>query len=203
MCIENIKRQRICQAKVKTALGSAITYNKRMLKVSEWTGDLNELLSAHRELQDTTLRLGNIRRLPSNLNQGNDNVLRTIYKHTRSGKKITQILHSLTKIPHGSHRDSEGVLRSLLRLSGIDLTMASMLLRFQNPETFQIIDRHVYRAAYGRPYPLTTSSPVDNKISLYFSYLDDMIALVKTRNVEYSNIDRILCIFDKIYNGVL
>lgn len=59
--------------------------------------------------------------------------------------------------------------------------MASTLLRFRNPQTFQIIDRHAYQGLYGEDYPLYSTSRLDKKIDMYFNYLDDLVALSKAK----------------------
>ena len=81
--------------------------------------------------------------------------------------------------------------------------MASTLLRFRNPETFQIIDRHAYRAVYGHDYPLSSASNDAAKIELYFRYLDDLIELARTKDLEFRTLDRVLYVFDKLNNGKL
>ena len=81
--------------------------------------------------------------------------------------------------------------------------MASTLLRFRNPETFQIIDRHAYRAVYGDDYPLSSGSSDEAKIVLYFRYLGDLAKLARTRNLEFRTLDRLLYVFDKHTNGKL
>ena len=81
--------------------------------------------------------------------------------------------------------------------------MASTLLRFRNPSAFQIIDRHSYRAVYGNDYPLYSTSNYEEKIELYLQYLDDLVELARTRNVEFQTLDRVLYVFDKQMNGKL
>jgi thermostable 8-oxoguanine DNA glycosylase len=94
-------------------------------------------------------------------------------------------------------------LKVLLNISGVDLPMASTILRFTNPKVFQIIDRHAYRAIYGKKYPLYQSTPTERKISLYFDYIDDLIELCKLKGLTFTTIDRLLYIFDKKNNGKL
>jgi hypothetical protein len=81
--------------------------------------------------------------------------------------------------------------------------MASTLLRFRNPSVFQIIDRHAYRAVYGKAYPLYTASPIRQKLSVYFQYLDDLLELCRRKRLVYRTIDRLLYMFDKMQNGKL
>ena len=91
----------------------------------------------------------------------------------------------------------------MLDIHGVDVPMASTILRFANPHTFQIIDRHAYRAVFGARYPLTSASPASRKVQIYFDYLDRLYALCDTRKLEFATIDRLLYIFDKEVNGAL
>jgi hypothetical protein len=81
--------------------------------------------------------------------------------------------------------------------------MASTLLRFRNPNVFQIIDRHSYRAVYGKKYTLRPKSRLNSKIDTYFQYLDDLIVISKRKGVDYKLLDRVLYVFDKKHNGKL
>src|SRR6267154_2690440 len=79
-----------------------------------------------------------------------------------------EALNSVVRLEPGSHRSADNVIAALLQEPGVDLPMASTLLRFRNPETFQIIDRHAHRAVYGDDYPLSSGSSDKAKIELYF-----------------------------------
>jgi thermostable 8-oxoguanine DNA glycosylase len=111
--------------------------------------------------------------------------------------------NSVIHLEPGSHRSAHPVIAALLQKPGVDLPMASTFLRFRNPGTFQIIDRHAYRAVNGDDYPLFSGSKDEAKIELYFRYLDDLIELACTRNLEFRTLDRLLYVFDKQTNGKL
>ena len=49
--------------------------------------------------------------------------------------------NKLSELKLGEHEKSKAVLRQLLEQKGVDLPMASTLLRFRNPDVFQIIDK--------------------------------------------------------------
>ena len=52
----------------------------------------------------------------------------------------------------------------------------------------------------------TRCAPVDylnQKVSVYFDYLDRVIALCEKRNIRFETVDRLLYIFDKRKNGKL
>jgi thermostable 8-oxoguanine DNA glycosylase len=103
----------------------------------------------------------------------------------------------------GEHIKSKEVLKVLLNVNGVDLPMASTILRFINPKVFQIIDRHAYRAIYGEKYPFYQSTPAERKVSVYFDYIDNLIELCNLKGLTFTSIDRLLYIFDKKNNGKL
>lgn len=68
------------------------------------------------------------------------------------------------------------VLTTLLNCEGVGLPMASTYLRFINPDIYQIIDRHAYRAAYyDNPPRVSYSNKVPEKqIDIYIQYLEKL-----------------------------
>jgi hypothetical protein len=88
-------------------------------------------------------------------------------------------------------------------MAGVDLAMASTFLRFQNADVFQILDRHAYRAVFGKRYPLYSTTPQHTKVSVYFRYFDSLIELAASRGLPFRALDRILYVFDKEHNGKL
>jgi hypothetical protein len=130
-------------------------------------------------------------------------ILWKVNRYAPLSSEALNALNSVVSLEPGSHRSAHHVIVALLQEPGVDLPMASTLLRFRNPETFQIIDRHAYRAVYGDDYPLSSASNDAAKIELYFRYLDDLIELARTRNLEFRTIDRVLYVFDKQNNGQL
>jgi thermostable 8-oxoguanine DNA glycosylase len=85
----------------------------------------------------------------------------------------------------------------------VDLAMASTFLRFQNADVFQILDRHAYRAVFGKRYSLYSTTPQHTKVSVYFRYFDSLIELAASRGLPFRALDRILYVFDKEHNGKL
>lgn len=71
----------------------------------------------------------------------------------------------------------------------------------RNPSTFQIIDRHAYRALYGDDLRLIGSKL--RKAELYLAYLDSLVELAHTKNGEFRTLDRVLHEFDTQENGQL
>jgi thermostable 8-oxoguanine DNA glycosylase len=130
-------------------------------------------------------------------------VLWKVNRYPKIPEKLLSDFNGLKDTKAEEHRKAESVLLGLLRCAGVDLPMASTLLRFRNPNTFQIIDRHTYRALFGSDYPYYSSSSANDKVEGYFSYLDELHKLAKSKNVRFSDLDRILYVFDKELNGTL
>jgi len=112
-------------------------------------------------------------------------------------------IDALRKLQPGEHGQAHLVLEELLDAHGVDLPMASTFLRFRNPSVFQIIDRHAYRALYGRDYRLYTQTSPTKKIEVYFAYLDDLRSLCRLKGLKFDKVDRVLYAFDKKTNGGL
>ena len=95
------------------------------------------------------------------------------------------------------------VLQRLLETKGIRLPMASTILRFKNPDVFQIIDQRAYRFVYG--FELRLQDPnskkiIENQIQLYFKYLHDLKDISLKTGWKFSELDRILYLRDKEMN---
>lgn len=86
---------------------------------------------------------------------------------------------------------------------GVDLSMASTILRFRNPNVFQIIDKQAYRAIYDEKYPLNSLSPIHKKVTIYFEYIDMLIELYEKENLVFQTLDRLLYVSDKEINKKL
>lgn len=91
------------------------------------------------------------------------------------------------------------VLEKLLRTKWVQLAMASTILRFKNPHTYQIIDQRVYRIIYGDEMP--KSSKKDVSIALYIEYLQKLQETCIKYNIDFSESDRVLYVLDKDINS--
>lgn len=99
------------------------------------------------------------------------------------------------RLKPGEHQRARSIIELLLNARGIGLPMASTILRFRNPDVFQIIDRHAYYALYGQQLELPAR--VDQMISMYFTYLGDLHRLAKTKNIDFASMDRTLYVLRK------
>lgn len=105
--------------------------------------------------------------------------------------------------------EQENIARELLSIllnplsKGIQLPMASTILRFKNKNIFQIIDQRVYRVLYGENLslkPYKSQQVTINEIEMYFKYLKDLKEKCNKLNIPFSDSDRILYLADKHYN---
>ena len=91
------------------------------------------------------------------------------------------------------------ILENLLTTNGIQLAMASTILRFKNPTIYQIIDQRVYRIIYGETIPKYFSS-IEKQISLYLKYLIDLKNVCNEKGINFALSDRIIYELDKEFN---
>ncbi len=131
----------------------------------------------------------------------NEIVLWKLNRFAELTPRLLDKINSLSKLEKGQHAHARSALEDLLEERGVDLAMASTILRFRNPSVFQIIDRHAYRALYGRLLPMTTVTA--KKIDLYFRYLEDLRSLCEDKSLRFETADRVLYVFDKDRNGSL
>jgi thermostable 8-oxoguanine DNA glycosylase len=93
------------------------------------------------------------------------------------------------------------VLETLLDCKGVNLPMASSILRFAAPNHFQIIDQRAYRILTGKPLQLSKSK--SERISLYFDYIRLLHEKCEQYNIPFHKADRILYELDKKANADL
>ena len=173
------------------------------MKAIDYSGDMNPFLEQYDYQPTLTGKLDNMDSLDLTQQSINEIVLWKVDRYVEASSELLSELNTLRTLPAGEHRQCVKILPSLLNTRGVDLPMASTLLRFRNPRVFQIIDRHAYRAIYGVNYPLYAASPANRKIDVYFDYLDKLIELCSHRGLSFQSIDRLLYIFDKNENGKL
>ena len=98
------------------------------------------------------------------------------------------------------------ILTSLLKTKGVPLAMASTILRFRNPNIFQIIDQRAYRVITGDPLKLSQiketsrETTINKQIDVYIEYLEEIREKCKKLDVDFDDADRVLYIIDKNIN---
>jgi thermostable 8-oxoguanine DNA glycosylase len=96
------------------------------------------------------------------------------------------------------------VLTCLLNTKGIQLPMASTILRFRNPHIYQIIDQRVFRLIYnGNVLKIKSVNSTKNnqeQILMYLDYLVDLRGVCEKFNIPFESSDRVLYMADKRVN---
>ena len=90
---------------------------------------------------------------------------------------------------------TKAALNALLNTKGIRLPVASTILRFRNPNIFQIIDKRVYRYLYGKNFKIPYNH--EKQIELYIEYNDFLKMQCAKHDISFRNSDRILYQADK------
>jgi hypothetical protein len=171
------------------------------MKAIESNRNLPDFLKDYRYQLELTGRLDRLDSQPFTQAVVNEIVLWKVNRYTALSPATLELLNNVVGLQAGSHRAARDVILALLGERGVDLPMASTLLRFRNPSTFQIIDRHAYRALYGNDLRLRGSKL--RKAELYLGYLDSLLELAHAKNVEFRTLDRVLYEFDRQKNGQL
>jgi thermostable 8-oxoguanine DNA glycosylase len=173
------------------------------LKAGEFNGDLSEFLTEYEHQPRLTRKLDDLKDVsvitPDMLNEI---VLWKLNRYVSLDSHQLCRISALANLKAGEHRRARSILEELLDVHGVDLPMASTVLRFRNPAVFQIIDRHAYRALYGQDYKQHTTKPL-KKVEVYFAYLDDLRRLCEAKGLRFETADRALYVFDKKSNGCL
>ena len=173
------------------------------IKAIDHQESLHGCLSAYRHQEDLTRRLDNLEGEVFSQELVNEIVLWKVNRYAGLSPEILSAIDGLAPIAPGDHRQAGQVLEALLGVRGVDLAMASTLLRFRNPHAFQIIDRHAYRALSGERLRLYPETPLERKLELYFGYLDALREFAQATGIAFESLDRLLYQFDKEKNGRL
>lgn len=129
-----------------------------------------------------------------------------LWKVNRYPEMDNECLDLINKIPNTETLDeafTREVLHKLLNTKGIQLPIASTILRFKNPYVFQIIDQRVYRILYNEKLEIKTTKSDKNiqySINLYLKYLKDLRIEAFKLGIELYKADRILYMADKRLN---
>ena len=125
-----------------------------MKKATDCNRDLSEFLEDYRYQPRLTETLDALDSEPFGQTLIDKIVLWKVNRYAPLSPNALEALNSVVHLKSGSHKSAYNVIAALLQEPGVDLPMASTFLRFRNPKTFQIIDRHAYRAVSGDNYPL-------------------------------------------------
>ena len=119
-------------------------------------------------------------------------------RYPRVSSDLLRLVNDLRQ--NYSQQKAENALRGLLDSPGFDLPMASTLLRFAYPERFQIIDQRVYRLITDGEDKLRIPTKIEDKVVLYFDYLNRLRNICQTHDINFYEADRVLYQLDKEEN---
>ena len=130
----------------------------------------------------------------------NQIVLWKVNRYSQFNESTLLLLNQVDKHDLVLNADlTEKILRNLLSTKGVQLAMASTILRFKNPNIYQIIDQRVYRFIYGKIMPKYFSS-IGIQIELYLEYLEKLREVCHYKKIDFLLADRILYDLDKKHN---
>lgn len=125
-----------------------------------------------------------------------------LWKVNRYAKLDIECINLINQINKDSQtldtKITEEILTLMLHTQGIRLPMASTILRFKNPNIYQILDQRVYRIIYGRQLKLSTS--VQRSIAQYLDYLIELKKVCSLYKIHFNKSDRVLYEYDKVSN---
>ena len=129
----------------------------------------------------------------------NEIVLWKVNRYAPLSDKAFELLNQITGEEIELNQElSNKVLSVLLACHGVRLPMASTILRFKNPNIYQIIDQRVYRMIYEKELSIPTK--VDEQIKLYHDYLLKLWEICKSKKIDFTIADRVLYEADKRLN---
>lgn len=142
--------------------------------------------------------------LDADFNQAiiNEIVLWKVNRYAEIDSYTLKLINQIKK--NDTHFDLELTCSILMHLlgkeqKGVRLAMASTILRFKNPNVYQIIDQRVYRFLYGEELKYSDTN-INEQINIYLDYLQKLKAVCIEFNLDFKTADRILYSMDKIYN---
>ncbi|MBE2289467.1 MAG: hypothetical protein IAE95_07935 [Chitinophagaceae bacterium] len=123
-----------------------------------------------------------------------------LWKVNRFPSVDEQTLNKLNELRENySTERAKGVLVAFMNCKGIDLPVASTILRFTDPNRFQILDQRVFRLIYEEA-ELKIPFSIQKKVDLYFDYLQKLHHTCDTFSINFETADRVLYQIDKIKN---
>ena len=135
----------------------------------------------------------------------NEIVLWKVNRYAEVDEETLNLINSID--PNSAELDVEkttAILMGLLRTKGIQLPMASTILRFRNKHVYQIIDQRVYRIINPNQTLEIRSYQSDKnreeQIDLYIRYLNDLKAACLRHAIPFDDADRILYMADRRIN---
>lgn len=131
----------------------------------------------------------------------NQIVLWKVNRYSKLKPETLSLLNQIKKTDTNVDIDlTKRILSELLDTHGVKLAMASTILRFRNPNLYQIIDQRVFRFIYpNKDLSKITTKKVE-QIEIYLQYLEDLRKICQSKNVNFNLSDRIFYALDKEKN---
>ena len=158
-----------------------------------------EFLKAYKFQKYVTEKLDN-REEDFNQQIINEIVLWKVNRYTLFTEDVFALINDIS--PSEKYIDVEKTkraLRIMLPINGVRLPMASTILRFRNPNIYQLIDQRVYRFVY-KDKILKITNKYEEQIDIYLDYLSVLKEKCAEYSVPFADADRILYQMDKVYN---
>lgn len=130
----------------------------------------------------------------------NEIVLWKVNRYTEIDAETLKLINEIKKDDEIINEElTRKILEKLLNTKGIQLAMASTILRFKNPKIYQIIDQRVYRFLNGENLPVYFSS-IEFQINLYLDYLRKLHQKCLEKGIDFQLADRIIYELDREHN---
>lgn len=130
----------------------------------------------------------------------NEIVLWKVNRYAELNNETLLLLNTITKDQEDLDKElTTQILFELLQTKGIQLAMASTILRFKNPKIYQIIDQRVFRFIFGENMPKYFKT-IESQITLYLEYLEKLRSICLEKKINFELSDRIIYSLDKEFN---
>lgn len=136
----------------------------------------------------------------------NEIVLWKVNRYAKFNSTLINEINTISSWKVLNEEKTHEILTSLLKTKGVQLAMASTILRFRNPNVFQIIDQRAYRVIEGGPLKLSQinetsrDTTIKKQIEIYIDYLKKIKKACKKLDIDFYDADRVLYIIDKNIN---
>ncbi len=128
----------------------------------------------------------------------NEIVLWKVNRYALLSEELFSLINKIKKSDRELNEDfTKEILSKLLatKTKGIQLPMASTILRFKNPYIYQIIDQRVYRIIMNENLKLPRK--IEDQIIFYLNYLQKLREVCIQYFIPFEEADRVLYALDK------
>jgi thermostable 8-oxoguanine DNA glycosylase len=180
-------------------------FTKKYSKI--WKDDPKKLLKSYDYQLELTKQLDNLSIDKFDRKIFYEIILWKLNRYPQIDNTLIEKLKPLSSLKPKEHYKSKQLLKELLSCRGIRLPMASTILRFINPNVFQIIDDRVFRVLELEGKIPTKPKNINNNYlekscEIYFHYLDRLRDICNEK-LPFEDSDRILYLLDiKLENKI-